>query len=114
LVQGTALWWTLVLEAPLLAGVGVVSGLRDRRGLARLLAVGAAGSLLTHPFAWAAIGPARAAWGRGGDLCVEGAVAVVEAALLARWVPLAPRWAVWAAVVANGGSYAIGRWLTAG
>ncbi len=112
--QGTAVWWTLGLEAPLLAAVGLAAGLRDRGQIARLMAVGAACSLLTHPFAWAGIGAARAAWGRGGDLWVEGTVAGVEAVLLARWGPLSPRWALVASVAANGGSYAIGRWLTAG
>lgn len=106
--------WTIALEVPVLVAVALGAGLRDRAALARCVAVGAAGSLLTHPFAWAAIGPARAAWGRGGDVLVETAVATVEAALLARWLPLAPRWALAASFAANGFSYAIGRWLTAG
>lgn len=88
--QPQALALSIAIELPVVLGLAL--GLRwiPRARLRRLLLVGVAATLLTHPFAWHGLPGLREVlplfWARA--LLVEGLVAVVEGLLYARLLGL--------------------------
>lgn len=105
--QGFALALTLGVELPLLALHS--RWLTGAAASARLLALGAAGSLLSHPFAWNGLPllmPHLGWW--PSALLIEIAVALFEAGLLAMFLPLSLGRALPLAALMNAGSFGVG------
>ena len=115
MTQPLALALSLLLELPVVVGLCLALGWVERRSLLRLLAVGAAATLLTHPFAWHGftalkpwVGPY---WLRA--LLLEGGVAVVEGLLYAALVPVGRGRGQILGWAANAWSYGFGLGLLA-
>ncbi len=110
MTQGVALFLSVLLELPVVVGLALLLGWVPREQLGRLLLVGAAATLLTHPFAWHGFPflqePIPNYWVRA--VIIEGGVATVEGLLYAAMMGL-PWWKGqvlgWAA---NGFSYGMG------
>lgn len=108
--QLQALLISLLLEVPLVVGIAV--GLRWSRGrgpVSRLLLVSLAATLVTHPLAWSSfhvLAPVSGYWPR--VLLIEGAVALAEGFLYARFAGLGGRRGLLLGVLANAFSYATG------
>lgn len=110
MTQGLALFLSILLELPI--ALGLVAALRwlERPAWPRLLLVGAAATLLTHPFAWNGFGWLRPTlpdyWARA--VIIEGSVAVVEGLLYARLADLGLRRGLITGFAANGFSFGVG------
>ena len=108
--QAVALLLSVLLELPVVFALVLLLRWVPRAQLGRLALVGAAVTLLTHPFAWHGFPFLREAipsyWPRA--FVIEGGVAVVEGLLYA-WLMRLPVWKGqvlgWAA---NGFSYGLG------
>lgn len=110
MTQGVALLLSLLFELPLVFGLVALGRWVPRARWGRLLLVGVAATLVTHPFAWHGFGLLRELvppyWWRAA--LIEGGVAVVEGLIYAAFLGL--RWwrgqlLGWAA---NGFSYGLG------
>jgi hypothetical protein len=107
--QGAALVLTLVVEC-----LVVVVLLRPSViGMSRILAVAAAASLLTHPFAWRAAAALSPDGYAQGVAIIETVVVLVEAAVLRLLLPVGARRALVIATVANLASFTAGLALMA-
>lgn len=105
--QGFALALTLGVELPLLALLS--RWLTGTTPSPRILTLGAAGSLLSHPFAWNGLPLLRPHLGWWPSaLLIELGVALFEAGLLAALLPLSLRRALLLAGLMNAGSFGVG------
>ena len=105
--QWQALALTLVVEAPI---VWVTLGQRVP-SRARKLAAGLVPSCITHPAAWPVAGNFGAHDALQGWLMVETLVWLVEAGLIAGIAHVRLHVALFASLLANGASAALGAWL---
>lgn len=93
MTQGLALFLSLLLELPVVLGLVALGGWLPRARWGRLLLVGAAATLVTHPFAWHGFGALQelvpSYWLRAA--LIEGSVALVEGLIYALILGL-PAW----------------------
>ncbi len=112
LTRLAAMALSILLEAPVAAGLVAVQGARPPAWVAAALAAGA-GTALTHPFVWHG---ALALYPRVGVpltlVVVESAAILAEAWIYARFAGVPPRRALAISAAANGFSASVGAWLT--
>lgn len=107
--QTVAFFLTLLIEVPIV--FALLRGRRPGRGhVGRVVVVAVAASSLTHPLLWMAADHVQTTFSL---LAAEGAIALVEAAVLAVGLGVRAGRALGVSLVANGASLGIGLLLQA-